>query len=226
MRYPENEMGKIRILVASDYEMVRSGLRQLLKIDEAFDLLPIGADIGDGLPHLCQTLSPDVLLLEIATNNSSTLRVPATLLASVPHVRILLISTNENATYVRTVFATGVLGYILKSAAQSELCQAVKQIYRGRRFIDPRLKESLSEDFLNPVAAPATQSVKRLSRREIEVLRAVALGFTTREISKEMKLSQKTVQTYRERIYKKLELHTRAGLVHYALAHGLLGREN
>jgi two-component system, NarL family, response regulator NreC len=219
-------MGKIRILVASDYEMVRSGLRQLLKIDEAFDLLPIGADIGDGLPHLCQTLSPDVLLLEIATNNSSTLRVPANLLASVPHVRILLISTNENATYVRTVFATGVLGYILKSAAQSELCQAVKQIYRGRRFIDPRLKESLSEDFLNPVAAPATQSVKHLSRRELEVLRAVALGFTTREISKEMKLSQKTVQTYRERIYKKLELHTRAGLVHYALARGLLGREN
>jgi two-component system, NarL family, response regulator NreC len=219
-------MGKIRILVASDYEMVRSGLRQLLKIDEAFDLLPIGADIGDGLPHLCQTLSPDVLLLEIATNNSSTLRVPANLLASVPHVRILLISTNENATYVRTVFATGVLGYILKSAAQSELCQAVKQIYRGRRFIDPRLKESLSEDFLNPVAAPATQSVKHLSRRELEVLRAVALGFTTREISKEMKLSQKTVQTYRERIYKKLELHTRAGLVHYALAHGLLSREN
>ena len=122
-------MGKIRILVASDYEMVRSGLRQLLKIDEAFDLLPIGADIGNGLPDLCQTLSPDVLLLEIATNNSSTLRVPANLLASVPHMRILLISTNENATYVRTVFATGVLGYILKSAAQSELFQAVKQIY-------------------------------------------------------------------------------------------------
>jgi len=219
-------MGKIRVLVASDYEMVRSGLRQLLKVDEALDLLPIDADIGDGLPHLCQTLSPDVLLIEVATNNSSTLRVPANLLACVPHVRILLISTNENATYVRTVFATGVLGYILKSAAQSELVQAVKQIHRGRRFIDPRLKDSLSEDFLSPVTASATQSVKRLSRREIEVLRAVALGFTTREISKEMKLSQKTVQTYRERIYKKLELHTRAGLVHYALAHGLLGWEN
>ena len=157
--------------------MVRSGLRQLLKIDEAFDLLPIDADIGDGLPRFCQTLSPDVLLIEVVTNNSSTLRVPANLLASVPHVRILFISTNENATYVRTVFATGVLGYNLKSAAQSELFQAVKQIYRGRRFIDPRLKDPLSEDFLSPVTAPATQSVKRLSRREIEVLRAVALGF-------------------------------------------------
>ena len=216
-------MGKIRVLVASDYEMVRSGLRQLLKIDEAFDLLPTDADIGKDLPHVCQTLSPDVLLIEVAANSSSTLRVPANVLATVPHLRILLITANENATYVRTVFATGVSGYILKSAAQSELFQAVKQIYRGRRFIDPRLKDSLSEDFLSPVTAPASQSVKRLSRREIEVLSAVALGFTTREISKEMKLSQKTVQTYRERIYKKLELHTRADLVHYALAHGLLG---
>ena len=216
-------MGKIRVLVASDYEMVRSGLRQLLKIDETFDLLPTDADIGKDLPYVCQTLSPDVLLIEVAANSSSTLRVPANVLATVPHLRILLITANENATYVRTVFATGVSGYILKSAAQSELFQAVKQIYRGRRFIDPRLKDSLSEDFLSPVTAPASQSVKRLSRREIEVLSAVALGFTTREISTEMKLSQKTVQTYRERIYKKLELHTRADLVHYALAHGLLG---
>jgi len=219
-------MGKIRVLVASDYEMVRSGLRQLLKIDEAFDLLPTDADIGNGLPYLCQTLSPDILLIEIATNSSSTLRVPANVLASVPHVRILLVSTNENATYVRAVFATGVLGYILKSAARSELVQAVKQIYRGRRFIDPRLKDSLFEDLVSPITTPETQSVKRLSRREVEVLRAVALGFTTREISKELTVSQKTVQTYRERIYKKLGLQTRADLVHYALAHGLVGGEH
>jgi len=219
-------VGKIRVLVASDYEMVRSGLRQLLKIDEAFDLLPTDADIGKDLPHVCQTLSPDVLLIEVAANSSSTLRVPANELATVPHLRILLITANENATYVRTVFATGVLGYILKSAARSELVQAVKQIYRGRRFIDPRLKDSLSEDFLSPVTTHATRPTKYLSRRESEVLRAVALGFTTREISKEMKLSQKTVQTYRERIYKKLGLKTRADLVHHALAHGLIGGEN
>ncbi|MGE5113178.1 MAG: LuxR C-terminal-related transcriptional regulator [Acidobacteriaceae bacterium] len=219
-------MGKIRVLVASDYEMIRSGLRQLLKIDEAFDLLPTDADIGNGLPYLCQTLSPDILLIEVATNSSSALRVPANVLASAPHVRILLVSTNENATYVRAVFATGVVGYILKSAARSELVQAVKQIYRGRRFIDPRLKDSLFEDLLSPITTLTTYSVKRLSRREIEVLRAVALGFTTREISKELKVSQKTVQTYRERIYKKLGLKTRADLVHYALAHRLIGGEH
>lgn len=219
-------MGKIRVLVASDYEMVRSGLRQLLTIDEAFDLLPTDADIGNGLPYLCQTLSPDILLIEVATNSSSTLRIPANVLASVPHMRILVLSTIENAAYVRAIFATGVLGYILKSAAQSELVQALKQVNRGRRFIDPRLYDSLSENLLSPITTHATRPTKYLSRRESEVLRSIALGFTTAQISKELRVSQKTVQTYRERIYKKLGLKTRADLVHYALAHGLIGGEN
>lgn len=218
-------MGKIRVLVGSDYEMVRSGLRQLLKIDEEFDLLPIDLDMGNGLARICQMLSPDVLLIEVATNSSSTLRLPANVLASVPHLRILVISANDNAAYVRAIFATGVQGYILKSASQSELFQAIKQVYRGRRFIDPRLKDSLSEHLLSPMTDPATKPIKRLSRRENEVLRAIALGFTTREISRELKVSQKTVQTYRERIYKKLGLQTRADLVHYALAQGLMGWE-
>ena len=219
-------MGKIRVLVASDYEMVRSGLRQLLKIDEAFDLLPTDADIGNGLPYLCQTLSPDILLIEVATNSSSTLRIPANVLASEPRMRILVLSTIENAVYVRAIFATGVLGYILKSAAQSELVQALKQVNRGRRFIDPRLYDSLSENLLSPITTHATRPTKYLSRRKSEVLRSIALGFTTAQISKELRVSQKTVQTYRERIYKKLGLKTRADLVHYALAHGLIGGEN
>jgi two-component system, NarL family, response regulator NreC len=220
-------MGKIRLLVASDYQIVRSSLRQLLKIDDVFDVLLIEADIGKGLPRICQTLSPDVLLLEVATHSSSSLCVPADVLTVVPNARILLLSTNDNTTYVRAVFATGVLGYILKAAAQSELFQAVKQVFRGRRFLDPRLSNSVPDHLLSPITAATGQpGCKHLSRREIEVLRAIALGFTTKEISKELDLSEKTVQTYRERIYRKLALHTRADLVHYALARGLAGWEN
>jgi DNA-binding NarL/FixJ family response regulator len=219
-------MGKIRVLVASDYQIVRSALRQLLKIDDVFDVLLTETNIGKALPRTCQTLSPDVLLLEVATHSSSSLRVPASVLTVVPDARILVLSTNDNATYVRAVFATGALGYILKAAAQSELFQAVKQVYRGRRFLDPRLSNSVPDHLLSPITAATGQRGKHLSRREIEVLRAIALGFTTKEISKELDLSEKTVQTYRERIYKKLALHTRADLVHYALAHGLAGWEN
>ena len=213
-------MGKIRVLVVSDYQIVRSSLRQLLKIDEAFDVLLAEAEIGKGLPRLCQALSPDVLLIAVATNSPSNLRVLVTVLAVVPRVRILIVGASENSTFVRAVHATGALGYILKAATESELFEAVKQVYGGRRFIDPRLGRSLSDHLVSPFTVPRA---KALSRRELEVLRAIALGFTTREISNELDLSQKTVQTYRERIYKKLALHTRADLVHYAVAHGLAG---
>jgi two-component system, NarL family, response regulator NreC len=217
---PGEEMGKIRVLVASDYPMVRSGLRQLLKIDETFDVLLADAEIGKGLPRLCQTLSPDVLLMAVATNSPSNLRVLVTVLAVVPRLRILVAGASESSTFVRAVLAAGALGYILGAATESELFRAVRQVYGGRRFIDPRLERSLSDHLLNPIGGPRG---KHLSRRELEVLRAIALGFTTREISNELDLSQKTVQTYRERIYKKLGLNTRADLVHYALAHGLAG---
>jgi two-component system, NarL family, response regulator NreC len=213
-------MGKIRVLVASDYQMVRSGLRQLLRIDEAFDVLLADAEIGKALPRLCQTLSPDVLLVAVATNNPSHLRVLVTVFAVVPRIRILVVGASESGTFVRAVHATGALGYILKAATESELFQAVKQVYARRKFIDPRLERSLSDHLLSPIAVPRG---KHLSQREVEVLRAITLGFTTREISNELDLSEKTVQTYRERIYKKLALHTRADLVHYALAYGLAG---
>ncbi|MGA8270442.1 MAG: response regulator transcription factor, partial [Candidatus Sulfotelmatobacter sp.] len=188
-------MGRIRVLVASDYQLVRSGLRLLLKLDEAFDVLLADADIGKCLPRLCQTLSPDILLMAVATASSSSLRVLVNVSAAVPQVRIIMLGASESTTYVRAVFGTGVLGYILKAAAQSELFQAVKQVHRGRRFIDPRLEHSLTDHLLSPITAPLGDSSKHLSRREIEVLRAIALGFTTREMSKELDLSEKTVQT-------------------------------
>ena len=216
-------MGKIQVLVASDYPMVRSGLRQLLKIDEAFEVLLAEADLGKGLPRLCQRLAPDVLLMAFATTSSSSLRVLVNVLAVVPHARIIIVGASESATYVRAVLGTGVMGYILKAATQSELFQAVKHVHRARRFIDPRLEHALSDPPLSPTTGLKGQPSKRLSRRELEVLRAISLGFTTSEISKELDLSQKTVQTYRERMYKKLGLRTRADLVHYALAHGLAG---
>jgi len=219
-------MGKIRVLVASDYQIVRSALRQLLKIDDVFDVLTPETSIGKALPRACETLSPDVLLLEVDTHSSSSLRVPAGVLKVVPDARILVLSTNDNTTYVRAVFATGALGYILKAAADSELFQAVKQVHRGRRFLDPRLSNSVPNHLLDPITAGTGQPNKQLSRLEIEVLRAIALGFTRREISKELDLSEKTVQTYRERIYRKLGFHTRADLVHYAVAHGLAGWED
>jgi two-component system, NarL family, response regulator NreC len=218
-------MGKIRVLVASDYQLARCALRQLLKSDQSFEVLMTEAEIGKGLPGLCQTLSPDVLLMAVGCQSSSSLRVLVNVLATVPRSRIVVVGSGETSTYVRALLGAGVLGYILKAASQSELFQAIKQVDLGRRFIDPRLEDCFSGELNQPITGLRGEPSKHLSRREIEVLRAICLGFTTSEISKDLDLSQKTVQTYRERIYKKLALRTRADLVHYALAHGLAGWE-
>jgi len=199
-------MGKIRVLVASDYQLVRTALRLLLKTDDAFDVLLTESEISRGLPRAYQTISPDVLLVEVAGKRSTSLRLPVEILARVPNARIVFLSTNEDVSYVRSMLATGVLGYVLKAATPSELFQAIRHVHRGRQFLDWRLSKSIEN---------------QLSRRETEVLRAIALGYTTKEIADAMDVSQKTVQTYRERIYTKLELKTRSDLVHYAVAQGL-----
>lgn len=215
-------MGKIQVLVASDYQLLRSALRQLLRTQDAFDVLSVDVDAGETLVQSYPAISPDVLLLELARKSSAGVRLPARILTKAPTARILLLTTIEDIAFVRSMFSTGVLGYLLKTAAQSELFQALRDVYRRRPFLDPRLARSAT-DHLFSASSDSVQGGKRkkLSRREMEVLEAIALGHTTKEIARALEVSEKTVQTYRERIYTKLELQTRSDLVHYALAHGL-----
>jgi len=166
-------------------------------------------------------MSPDVLLLEVATKSAAIMRIPADILSTVPHARIILLSSDEDVTFVRSMFATGVLGYVLKAAAHSELFQAIRNVHRGRPFVDPRISNSMANPQIGVNNATRRFSIGKLSRRESEVLRAIAFGYTTKQIADAMNVSAKTVQTYRERIYTKLDLETRSDLVHYAVAHGL-----
>jgi len=214
-------MGRIRVLVASDYQLVRSALRQLLKTDDSFDVLLAEGDSRMGLPRLCQKIAPDILLLEVARKSAASMRLPAEILCVVPHARIIILSIDEDLALVRSMLATGVFGYVLKAATQSELFQAIRNVHRGLRFVDHRLSSSMAGAQTRVANHSAKLSIEKLSRRESEVLRAIAFGYTTKQIAGAMRVSEKTVQTYRERIYTKLDLRTRSDLVHYALAHGL-----
>lgn len=214
-------MGKIQVLVASDYQLVRSALRQLLRTQDTFDVLSVDVDAGRTLFESYPAISPDVLLLDLPTKTSAGVRLPARILTTDPAARILLLTAVDDIALARSMFSIGVLGYLLKSAAKSELFQAVYEVYRRRRFLDPRLSRSATYHLQGSSVVQAGKPRKKLSRREMEVLRAIALGHTAKEIARDLDVSVKTVQTYRERIYTKLELDTRSDLVHYALAQGL-----
>jgi DNA-binding NarL/FixJ family response regulator len=156
-------------------QLIRSALRQLLKTDDAFEVLLSETGVGQKLSQAYQSLSPDATILELAKKNLASLRAPASILTLAPNARIILLSTNGDVTYVRSMLATGVLGYILKAAAQSDLLQAVRHVHRGWRFLDPRLRRSVYHQLLSPAnsTTPASQTGDKLSRREIEVLRAI-----------------------------------------------------
>lgn len=215
-------MDKIRLLLVSDYRLTRTGLRQMLNQVPDFEVVAETDNPGQVRESL-QRSTPDVIVLEITIPGPHGLRTAAKLAQETG--RVVVISSNENITYVRSMLNAGVLGYVLRKASDTELFLAVRNAQQGRRYIDPRLSDSLADVLLGRNSGSARGNEGRLSNRELQVLRAIARGFTSQEVAQQLKLSTKTVETYRSRIYDKLGLKTRADLVHYAIAVGLLETE-
>jgi two-component system, NarL family, response regulator NreC len=208
----------IRVLIVDDHAVVRSGLRLLL--DREPDIEPVG-EAGTGREAVFQSrsLKPDVILMDVVMPDQTGLDVLPSLLHEQPDAKVLMLSMQDDPRYVREAFAAGASGYVLKEAADAEVVAAVREVARGGRYVNPELGARL-------VAAEADAQRRAgedpLSDREREVLRLLALGHTNQEIAKELYISVRTAETHRAHIMQKLRLQSRAELVRYALAQGLL----
>jgi DNA-binding NarL/FixJ family response regulator len=217
----EEDMPKIRLLIASLHPIVRTGLGMLLNGVRDFEVI---AEVDlSRMVKAARELSPDIFLVELTEAGLGGLQAIAALMRASPNAAVAVFSSNENPSYVRSMLASGIRAYVLRSASNSELYEAIRAVHHGRRYLDPRLSDSITDMLLGrKTAAIQKPQAKRLSRREAQVLQGIAQGFTTKAIAEKLGVSERTVQTYRERIYNKLELRTRADLVHYAIAHGML----
>ena len=208
----------IRVLVVDDHAVVRSGLRLLLEREE--DIECAGeAGSGDTAVRGAGLLNPDVILLDVTMPDGSGIDVLPAIRAAAPNAGVLMLSMHDDPSYVREAFGAGALGYILKEAADAELVTAVREVAYGRRYVHPALGARL---VTAEVEAKARLEDDPLSEREREVLRLLALGHTNQEIAKMLYISVRTAETHRAHIMQKLRLSTRAELVRYALADGLL----
>lgn len=208
----------IRVLIACDYCLTRTSLRQLLNQVSEFQVIA-DTEMPRELAEAQSKYSPDAILLVPGVEE---VYYPATQVKESPNSRVVMISSNENVAYVRAMLSAGVLGYVLRKASDAELFLAIRSASQGRRYIDPRLSDSVADVLLGRPGRDGRIREGRLSQRELQVLRAIVRGFTSRELAGQLGLSTKTVETYRSRIYEKLDLKTRADLVQYALAGGLL----
>ena len=208
----------IRVLLCDDHALVRSGLRRLIESEPRFEVVGEAADAEEALAFV-EHQHPDVLLLDIVMPGRSGIEAIPDLIAASPETRILVLSMQDDPSYVRQAFSAGANGYLLKEAADAELVQAIQDVAAGHRYVHPalgaRLAAAEANGYDGAVADP-------LSDREREVLRLLALGHTNQEIAKQLFISVRTAETHRARIMQKLRLSSRAELVRYALATGVL----
>jgi two-component system, NarL family, response regulator NreC len=204
----------IRVVIADDHAVVRRGLRQLLEAEGGFEIVAEAGDIA-GARRYVRGHRPDVLVLDLNMPEGSSLDAVPDIRAEAPDTKIVVLTMQDEPAYARQALSAGVLGYVLKDAADAELVEAVRRAAAGERNLNPRLGARLA-------ATPPPGPPDGLSPRELEVLRMIALGHTNVDIARELFLSVRTVETHRAHIQQKLGLGSRADLVRYALEHGLL----
>jgi two-component system, NarL family, response regulator NreC len=206
----------IRVLIVDDHSVVRAGVRLLLEHEE--DMEPVGeaADAGQAL-EMARRLTPDVVLMDVVMPGTTGVDAAAEIRHALPDVRILMLSMQDDPSYVRQAFANGATGYVLKEAADAELVTAVRRVASGEHYVHPSLGAKLVGD-----SGPEKRDDDPLSDREREVLSLLALGYTNQEIADRLVVSVRTVEAHRAHILTKLRLSTRAELVRYAIDTGLL----
>ena len=208
----------IHVLIVDDHKLVRSGLRLLLEAEPDVSVDDEAGDAEQAI-RLARLHKPDVVLLDVVMPGRSGLDAAPEILEAAPHAKILVLSMQDDPSYVREAFAVGATGYLLKEAADAELVQAVHEVAGGGRYVHPALGARLAAA---EAEAKARAEADPLSEREREVLRLLALGHTNQEIAQLLFISVRTAETHRAHVMQKLRLSTRADLVRHALHHGLL----
>lgn len=206
-------MSKIRVVLADDHAVLRSGLRLL--VNSQFDMEVVGeAGSFPDARQVCRDLKPHVVILDLNMPGGTATKTIETLAADVPDVHVVILTMHDDPAYMRAAMAAGAHGFVLKKSADTDLLSAVRAAAQGRIFIHADVVRSAS-------ASPVT-SLDHLSEREREVLKAVAFGYTNQEIADRIDISVKTVESYRARLMTKLQCQTRAELTRCALEAGLL----
>jgi DNA-binding NarL/FixJ family response regulator len=212
---------KLRVVLADDHAVVREGLRAL--IDRQADMEVVG-EAGDGRAaiEMTERLHPDVVVMDLSMPVLNGTRATRDMLWRNPSLRVLVLTVHEERSYLRELLEAGAAGYLLKRAAPDELVQAIRGVAGGGVYVDPHLIPDVLDRSVRSSRREGVPDGKPLTRREEEVMRLIARGYSNKEIAAQLSLSVKTVETHKARATEKLDLHNRAGIVRYAMQKGWL----
>jgi two-component system response regulator NreC len=212
---------RYKVVIADDHAVLRSGLHLLL--EKQSDLSVVGeASSGLATLALAEELQPDLIILDLSMPGLGGMDALPSLRRIAPQAKILVLTMHDDPQYLHRVLAEGVSGYILKRAADVELITALRAVLGGDIYVHPAMTRALINGEVAEDQHPNQDPWSILSEREKEVLKLVALGYTSAEIAEQLALSSKTIDTYRSRGMDKLGFQTRAALVRFTIQKGLL----
>lgn len=215
----------IRIVLADDHKIVREGLRNLIENQTGMEVV---AEAGDGrtVVQLVGELLPDVVIMDIAMPGLNGMEATRQIVSKNCGSRVIALSMHSDRRFVAEMLHAGASGYLLKDCAFEELIQAIRSVHDNKMYLSPKISDMVVKDYVRlfPNTEPSSTSI--LTPREREVLQLLAEGKSTRQIASSLEVSVKTVETFRQQLMEKLDIHTVAELTKYAVREGLTSLES
>ena len=213
---------RVRVMIADDHPLVRSGMRFLLEREGEFQVIAEAADGYEAI-DLAVLHKPDVILLDVGMPRLSGPDAAQSISQKVPNARIVMVSMHSDEAYVLRALKAGARGYLLKASPEADVLTAVRAVAAGNAYFSPSITKLLVEEYVVEVRRRGVEdSYDLLSVREKEILQILATGKTNREIADLLHISISTVETHRNNIFQKLHLHNLAELILYAVRKGLI----
>jgi two-component system nitrate/nitrite response regulator NarL len=215
---------KIRVLLADDHPVVRKGIRSWLTgaenievVDEAINGLEAIAKVKE--------LMPDVVLMDVDMPKLNGLEATKTIRKDFPDTRVVILSMHTNKSVVLQIIQSGAQGYVLKDAAPADLLRAIESVDNGEPFFSPDINQIVLNQYLAETGAETSPTAAKLTNRERQVLAMIAEGQSNKDMASKMGVGVRTVETHRERMMAKLNIHSVAGLTKFAIANGIVNLE-
>ncbi len=224
-------MKSIRILIVDDHAIVRDGIRSVLQSSPEYVIVG-EADDGEVALDLVTEKKPDVVIMDISMPKLNGIEAATIMKKNHPELKIIILTVHENEAYANQILRAGASGYVLKTAGKKEICEAITSAMSGERFFSPAVSRMIIDGFVKRASEEqkpdqiSTAAVpQQLTKRETEILKYIAQGYTNRKVAEKLFLSVRTVNTHRTNLMQKLDIHDTATLVRYAIETGLVKLE-
>ena len=216
----------IRIIIADDHAIVRTGIELMVNTQEDMEVIATACDGNEAFQKAIH-LKPDIIIMDLnMPPGENGLTATRKLKEALPEIKVLILTMHDDREYIFRVLQAGASGYILKSADDLDLINAIRTVRKGEAYLYPKAQKLLIEDYMERIMTDGADEIfELLSSREQEVLEYIAKGYTNKEIADILYLSVKTIEAHKTKIMEKLKLKTRPELVKYALKQGLLDFE-